>query len=66
MVLDDGVVKLGDSNQELNITSVKFEHAGTYRCVATNGLTEAHVEGNVTVEGECIIMTCCHNSREIC
>jgi len=66
VVPDDRTVKLGHRNQELYIIPVKFEHAGTYRCVATNGLTEAHMEGNLTVKGECVIMNCCRNSREIC
>jgi len=65
MVLDD-IVKLGHRNQELYIIPVKSEHAGTYHCVVKNGLTEAHMEGKVTVKGECIIMNCCHSSRKIC
>ena len=66
MVLDNKMVKLSHKNQELYIVRVKFEHAGTYRCVVTNGLTEAHMEGMVTVIGECIILNCCHSSRKIC
>ena len=66
MVLDGRMVKLGHRKQELYIIPVKSEHAGTYRCVATNGLTEAHMEGKVTVKGECIIMNCYHNSRKMC
>ena len=66
MVLDNKTVKLRHKNQELYIIPVKFEDAGTYRCVTTNGLTEAHKEGKVTVKGECIIMNCCHSSRKIC
>jgi len=66
VVLDDRTVKLRHKNQELYIIPVKLEHAGTYRCVATNGPTEAHMEGKVTVKGKCIIMNCCHSSKKIC
>ena len=66
MFPNDRMMKLGYRNQTLYIKPVKFEHAGTYRCVATNELTEAYMEGKVTVKGECIIMNCCHSSRKIC
>jgi len=66
VVLDDRTVKLRHKNQELYIIPVKPEHAGTYRCVVTNELTQTHMEGKVTVKGECIIMNCCHSSRKIC
>jgi len=52
VVLDDRMVKLGHRKEELYIIPVKSEHAGTYRCVATNGLTEAHMEGKVTVKDD--------------
>jgi len=52
VVLDGRMVKLGHKKQELYIIPVKSEHAGTYRCVATNGLTEAHMEGKVTVKDD--------------
>jgi hypothetical protein len=66
VVPDNTTVKLSHRNQELYLIPVKFEHKGRYCCVANNGLTEAHMEGNLTVKGEFIIMNCCHGSRKIC
>jgi hypothetical protein len=51
-------VRLSHKDQELYIVPVKLENAGTYRCEATNELTKAYVEGNVTVIGKCIVMNC--------
>jgi hypothetical protein len=52
VVLDDRTVKLRHKNQELYIIPVKPEHAGTYRCVVTNELTQTHMEGKVTVKDD--------------
>lgn len=51
--INDPNIRLQENNFELALKDIKFDNAGTYRCIAFNEFVTGYVNRTLTVVGMC-------------